>query len=153
MQQHVRYITVQVCFADEPNITKFALTPLTAYTGDNVTIVCVVDSNPSSNITIFNMSHDLHGALANVYAKTEIRHVITSDNCSPKTQLKCLSENEVKSAETSLIVTLMCKLTNELHCFPGINFHWGYNDCKQHATRLYLRKPHFVLQVRLGKQN
>lgn len=73
----------------------------------NFSILCEVDSNPSSDITLVNVSDN--SSIIMAQGVTEIRYTILSTSCQTSVRLKCLAENTVGKIEQTVDLTYGCK--------------------------------------------
>lgn len=107
MSQDNKHIIYCILFADSPYITRFSINPNPTHA--EVVVMCEVDSNPRSNITILSISEDSSHILAEVQGGTEIKHSITSATCPPVTSLTCLAENAIGISEKTFSPMYKCK--------------------------------------------
>lgn len=69
---------------------------------DNVTILCELDSNPSSIISLVHMADDYHGPLSTTPGKPRY------SSCVTRLKLTCLAENYLGKTEMNLRVEFGC---------------------------------------------
>lgn len=107
MNQDNKHKIYCILFADRPYITHLSINPNPTHA--EVVVMCEVDSNPGSNITVLSISEDSSHILAEVQDGTEIKHSMTSATCPPVTSLTCLAENAVGLSEKTVSPMYKCK--------------------------------------------
>lgn len=93
-------------FTDKPRITRFEMDQ---NDNRNCIVWCKVDSNPSSRITLLNMSDGNSRVLIERSGVTELKYSILSAVCVSGVRLKCMAENEVGKTGKFISLSYCCK--------------------------------------------
>lgn len=100
-----RYFSVNS--ADKPVVTIEKDSPITIVEGQNLTLSCLVDSNPTPTLIYFKTSR--HSSLCNL---SEVEHICTVNwiniNRNNTGIFRCYADNGVETGYTSVKVIVQC---------------------------------------------